>query len=164
MRVAERDKLSEVIGKYGQERRNLIPLLQEIQAELGYLPQEAMQEVASFLGIPKIEVYGVATFYNQFRFTPLGKHHVRVCMGTACHLRGGKLILEALERELNLKVGQTAPDRSFSLERVACVGCCMLAPVVLIGEEIHPRMTPFKMEEDLVPYRQEIDELPGNSN
>ena len=164
MTVAEKDKLFEVMGKYGQKRRNLIPLLQEIQKGLGYLPQEAMQEVAHFLGISKIEVYGVATFYNQFRFTPLGKHHIRVCMGTACHLRGGKLILEALERELKLKVGQTAPDRSFSLERVACVGCCMLAPVVLIGEEIHSKMTPFKMEEDLIPYRQEIDELPGDSN
>jgi len=164
--VTERDKLGEVISKCSKERGNLIPLLQEVQAELGYLPREAMQEVASFLGIPKVEVYGVATFYNQFRFTPLGKYHVRVCMGTACHLRGGKLILEALERELSIKVGQTAPDRNFSLERVACVGCCMLAPVVLIGEEIHPRMTPFKMEEDLVPYRQEIqgepDELLGN--
>jgi len=162
--VTEKDKLSEVISKCKPERGNLIPLLQEIQAELGYLPQEAMQEVASFLDIPKVEVYGVVTFYNQFRLAPLGKHHVRVCMGTACHLRGGKLILEALERELSIKVGQTAPDRSFSLERVACVGCCMLAPVVLIGEEIHPKMTPFKMEEDLTPYRQEIDELPENSN
>jgi len=164
--VTERDKLGEVISKCSKERGNLIPLLQGVQAELGYLPREAMQEVASFLGIPKVEVYGVATFYNQFRFTPLGKYHIRVCMGTACHLRGGKLILEALERELSIKVGQTAPDRNFSLERVACVGCCMLAPVVLIGEEIHPRMTPFKMEEDLVPYRQEIqgepDELLGN--
>jgi len=95
------------------------------------------------------------SFYNQFRLAPLGKHHVRVCMGTACHLAGGKLVLQALERELDIKVGETARNKEFSLERVACVGCCMLAPVVLIGEDVHPKMTPFKVEEALIPYRHE---------
>jgi len=114
-----------------------------------------MQGIAHFLDVPEVEVYGVATFYNQFRLAPLGKHHVRVCMGTACHLAGGKLVSEALERQLDIKVGETTQNKDFSLERVACVGCCMLAPVVLIGEDVHPKMTPFKAEEALIPYRHE---------
>jgi NADH-quinone oxidoreductase subunit E len=117
-----------------------------------------MREIANFLGIPEVEAYGVATFYNQFRFVPLGKHHIRVCMGTACHLAGGKLILEALQRELGIKVEETAENGEFSLERVACVGCCMLAPVVLIGDDVHPKMTPFKAEEALIPYKHETQE------
>ena len=153
--IEEKEQLSEVLASFRRERGKLIPLLQETQEKLSYLPREAMQEIASFLSIPEVEVYGVATFYNQFRFTPLGKHHVRVCLGTACHLRGGKLILEALERELGIKVGETAKDGSFSLERVACIGCCMLAPVMVAGDDIHPRMTPFKVEEALIPYKQE---------
>jgi NADH-quinone oxidoreductase subunit E len=103
-------------------------------------------------------VWGVATFYNQFRLVPLGKHHVIACMGTACHLAGGKLVLEAMERELDIKSGGTATDGSFSLERVACIGCCMLAPVTVIGDKIYPRMTPFKVEEVLIPYKQEAQE------
>jgi len=153
--IKEKEQLSETLSSYSREKRNLIPLLQECQTKLGYLPEEVMQEIAASLGIPKVEVYGVATFYNQFRFVPLGKHHTMVCMGTACHLRGGKLVLEALERELNIKVGETSEDGKFSLERVACVGCCMLAPVMVVGDDVHPRMTPFKVEEALIPYKQE---------
>ena len=152
----ESEQLAKTLSSYSKERKNLVPLLQEVQAKLGYLATEAMREIAAFLAIPEIEVYGVATFYNQFRFAPLGKHHVRVCMGTACHFAGGKLILEALERELGIKVGETRGDGEFSLERVACVGCCMLAPVMIIGDEIHPKMTAFKVEEDLIPYKQEF--------
>jgi NADH-quinone oxidoreductase subunit E len=147
--------IAEILGRYKREKENLIPLLQETQTRLGYLPRKALQEIADFLKMAEVEVWGVATFYNQFRFVPLGKYHTVVCMGTACHLAGGRLILEALERELNLKVGGTAEDGSFSLERVACIGCCMLAPVVVIKDKIHPRMTPFKVEEALIPYKQE---------
>jgi NADH-quinone oxidoreductase subunit E len=147
--------VGEVLGHYKKEKQNLIPLLQEVQARLGYLPKKALQEIADFLKMSDVEVWGVATFYNQFRFVPLGKYHTTVCMGTACHLAGGRLILEALERELNLKVGETAEDGKFSLERVACIGCCMLAPVVVIKNRIHPRMTPFRVEEALIPYKQE---------
>jgi len=121
-----------------------------------------MQEIARFLEISQVEVYGVATFYNQFRFVPLGKHHIRVCMGTACHLARGKLVLEALERELDIKVGETTKDANFSLERVACVGCCMLAPVMVTGDKIYSRMTPFKVEEALVPYKQETQTESSN--
>jgi NADH-quinone oxidoreductase subunit E len=147
--------VAEILGRYKKDKKNLIPLLQEVQTRLGYLPRKALQEVADFLKMSDVEVWGVATFYNQFRFVPLGKYHTVVCMGTACHLAGGRLILEALERELNVKVGETGEDGKFSLERVACIGCCMLAPVVVIKDKIHPKMTPFKVEEALIPYKQE---------
>jgi len=149
--------LSEILKSHIKDRGSLIPLLQETQAKLGYVPREAMQAISEFLGIPQVEVWGVTTFYNQFRLTPLGKHHTVVCMGTACHLAGGKLILAALERELDIKAGETSEDGNFSLERVACIGCCMLAPVVLIGDKIFPRMTPFKAEEALIPYKRVDD-------
>jgi len=147
--------IAEILDSYKKDRKNLVPLLQEVQTRLGYLSKEAMQEIADFLEMPEVEVWGVATFYNQFRFIPLGKYHTVVCMGTACHLAGGKLILDALERELDIKVGETAEDGNFSLERVACIGCCMLAPVIVIKDKIHPKMTPFKVEEVLIPYKQE---------
>jgi NADH-quinone oxidoreductase subunit E len=147
--------VAEILGRYKKEKKNLIPLLQEVQTRLGYLPRETLQEIAAFLEMSEVEVWGVSTFYNQFRFSPLGKYHTVVCMGTACHLAGGRLILEALERELGIKVGKTAEDGSFSLERVACIGCCMLSPVVVIKDKIHPKMTPFKVEEALIPYKQE---------
>jgi len=148
--------IAEILARHGKEKKNLIPLLQEVQAGLGYLPREALQRIAHFLEMPEVEVWGVATFYNQFRFVPLGKFHTTVCMGTACHLAGGQLIQEALERELNVKVGGTTEDGNFSLERVACIGCCMLAPVAVINDKIHPKMTPFKVEESLIPYKQEV--------
>jgi NADH-quinone oxidoreductase subunit E len=148
--------IDEIFGHHKKEKKNLISLLQEVQTRLGYLSKMALHAIADFLEVPPVEVWGVATFYNQFRFVPLGKYHTTVCMGTACHLAGGRLILEALERELGIRVGETGTDGNFSLERVACIGCCMLAPVAVIKDEIHPRMTPFKVEEALIPYRQEI--------
>ena len=146
--------VGEILGHHRKEKRDLIPLLQEVQTRLGYLPGKALQRIADFLEMPAVEVWGVATFYNQFRFVPLGKFHTMVCMGTACHLAGGRLILDALERELGIKVGETGKDGKFSLERVACIGCCMLAPVVVIKDKIHSKMTPFKIEEALIPYKQ----------
>jgi len=148
----------EVFASYEGERSELIPLLQEVQARFGYLPEEAMARVGEFLAIPETTVYSVATFYNQFRLTPLGKHPIRVCMGTACHMLGGKLVSEAFERELDIEVGGITPDGRFSLDRVACVGCCMLAPVVLVGETPYPRMTPAKVEEVLVTFGPESTE------
>jgi NADH-quinone oxidoreductase subunit E len=147
------EQLSDILERHRGERNGLIPTLLEIQKELGYLPKEAMLRVANFLGIKPIDVWGVATFFNQFRLTPIGKNHVKVCMGTACHLSGGRLVLEALEREMSIKVGETSTDGHFSLERVACIGCCMLAPVTVIKDKIHPKMSPFKVEESLIPYR-----------
>jgi len=149
------EQFTHIFKKHRGERNGLIPVLLEIQKELGYLPKEAMRKVAEFLGMKPTDVWGVATFFNQFRLTPLGRNHVKVCMGTACHLAGGRSVLEALERELSIKVGETSADGHFSIERVACIGCCMLAPVTVIKDKIYPKMSPFKVEESLVPYRQE---------
>jgi NADH-quinone oxidoreductase subunit E len=132
-----------------QEKRRLIAILQEVQQRLGYLPKEAMLRIAAFLDIPPSAVYSVATFYNQFRFVPPGKHQVSVCMGTACHMAGGKLVLEGMARELDIEVGGVTDDREFSLERVACIGCCALAPVVTVGDRIFTRVKPPQVEEVL---------------
>jgi NADH-quinone oxidoreductase subunit E len=153
----EEEQLSAILEKHGREN-NLIPLLLEIQKGLGYLPKEGLRKVADLLGMRAMDVWGVATFFNQFRHTPLGKNHVKVCMGTACHLAGGQVVLEAFERELDIKVGETKEDGSFSLERVACIGCCMLAPVVMIKDRIFSRMSSLKTEESLIPYRGEAKE------
>ena len=146
-------ELAEVLTPVRKDRRYLISLLQEVQQQLGYISKEAMLAIADFLGIAGSTVYGIATFFNQFRFTPLGKHPVTVCMGTACHLAGGKLVLEAMARELDIEVGGITPDHEFSLDRVACIGCCALAPVAVIGDSVYPRMTPPKVEEVLVSVR-----------
>ena len=127
-------------------RGQLIPLLQKAQGTMGFLPDEALALVAGHLGITRSEVYGVASFYNQFRFNPPGKNPVKVCMGTACHVRGGEIILENFERKLEIGEGETTADREFSIERVACVGCCALAPVALVGETLHGHMAPSKVE------------------
>lgn len=148
-----RAELDDILKPNKKDRRFLISLLQEIQQSVGYLSKETMLAVADFLGIPGSTVYGVATFYNQFRFAPLGKHPVKVCMGTACHLAGGQLVLEAMSRELEISVGGCTSDGMFSLERVACVGCCALAPVVVIGDAVYPRMNSSKVEELLVNIR-----------
>ncbi len=131
---------------FDKHRGNLIPILQMVQDNLAYLPAEAIQLVAEYLEISACQVYGVATFYNQFRFHPPGKHPVKVCLGTACHVRAGDIILENFERKLGIVDGETTPDREFSIERVACVGCCALAPVAIIGETVHGHMAPSKVE------------------
>ena len=143
------DQLRRILGRHKREKAELVRILRATEEQFGYLPREAMLEVANFLEIPAATVYGVATFYNRFRFTPLGRHPIKVCLGTACHMAGGPLVLQALERELDLKVGDITHDGEFSLDRVACVGCCVLAPVVVIGEDIYPRMSSFKIEEVL---------------
>ncbi len=133
--MSEREEELQVlktIKNFQKEKTNLIPMLQQIQALVGYLPSWGMEEVAKHLSIPVGEVYGVATFYNQFRLTPPGKYQVKVCTGTACHVKRSYVILEEWERRLGIKEGQTTDDRLFGLEKVACVGCCALAPVVVI--------------------------------
>jgi NADH-quinone oxidoreductase subunit E len=134
------------LAEIGKDRSKLIPILQLIQTKLAYLPGEAIYMVADHLNISPSEVYGVATFYNQFRFNPPGRNPVKVCLGTACHVKGGDIILENFERKLEIKEGETTPDREFSIERVACVGCCALAPVALVGETVHGHMAPSKVE------------------
>jgi len=147
--AAEADFLADLLqqlGTYKKDRSHLIPILQMIQKEIAYLPPEALRIVANYLDISAAEVYGVATFYNQFRLTPPGKYPFKICLGTACHVKGGEIILENVERKLDIKEGETTPDREFSVERVACVGCCALAPVAMIGETIHGNMAPSKVE------------------
>ena len=129
-----------------KDRKLLIPILQTIQQAHQYLPAPALILVAEHLGISTSEVYGVATFYNQFRFNPPGRHPIKVCMGTACHVKGGEIILENFQRKLEISEGETTPDREFSIERVACVGCCALAPVTLVDETVQGHMTPSKVE------------------
>lgn len=141
-----------------QKRQRLIRELLKVQREFGYLPKEKLKEIATLLEIEEAEVWGVATFYNIFRLKPPGRRQIKVCMGTACHLAGGNLVLEAAERELKIKVGDTTEDLEFSLERVACLGCCMLAPVVMIDGKVYPRMSPLKFEEILVEIKGEKKE------
>ncbi len=157
-------KLGAVLNQYQRgDRSELVSILQGVQASFGYLPKESVTQIASFLGITESTIYSIATFYNQFRFEPLGRHHIKVCLGTACHLAGGELVLEELERELDIEVGATTKDGEFSLERVACIGCCAIAPVMSINEAVHSQMTPFKTEETLTNLRQtaEVSQAPA---
>ncbi len=134
------------------EKGTLIPILLEIQGEFGYLSEEAISEIAKYVGISQNQIFGVASFYSCFRFAPQGKHSVRVCMGTACHVRGGQRILEEIERELDIKSGETTKDHKFSLERVNCLGCCALGPIIVVDEEYHGKAMPAKVKEILKKY------------
>lgn len=122
-------------------RENLIPILQEIQERDGFLSEAALHALASTIGVSENEIYGVATFYAQFSFQPPADHTIRVCQGTACHVRGGHQLLHDFEERLQIKAGEVTADRAFGLERVACVGCCALAPVVLIDDKVHAQAT-----------------------
>ena len=149
------EKTKEVLERLGNQRSNLIPILQQIQEEFGYLPPDAMPEVARFLNIPEIDVYSVATFYNQFRLTPPGKHSIKVCMGTACHVKGGHIALEAWQRRLKVGPGETTPDREFDLDTVACVGCCAMAPVTVVDKKVEGKAGPTRVDGILLSYQMQ---------
>lgn len=136
----------------GRSQSDLIPLLQAVQEEMGYLSRESIREVSAFLGLPASKIYGVATFYNQFRLSPPGRHLIQVCRGTACHVKGSQSLLEALERELGVKVGQTTRDERFTLEMVACLGACSIAPVICIDGNFHGRVKMSELPEILAQY------------
>ncbi len=138
-----------------KDRSNLIPILQDTQEIYGYLSEEALQDIADFLGISLSSVYGVATFYNQFRLTPLGKYVIRVCRGTACHVKGSADILFNLEQELGCKAGDTSKDKLFTLETVACIGACSIAPVISINDEYYGRIAGKEIPKILNKYRKE---------
>ncbi|TET53818.1 MAG: NADH-quinone oxidoreductase subunit NuoE [Desulfobacteraceae bacterium] len=140
------DDIASMLRTFEEKRENLMPILQEIQEKYQYLAPPALQMVAKHLGLSSCDVYGVATFYNQFRFNPPGKHQIKVCLGTACHVRGGDIILENFERKLEIKAGETTLDREFSIDRVACVGCCALAPVAIVDDTVYGHMAPSKVE------------------
>ena len=133
-------------------REDLVPLLQEIQASVGYLSTEAIREISRKLRISENEIYGVATFYAQFRFTPPGEHSIKVCMGTACHVKGGAQLLASLKHKLGVVPGETTQDRKFDLDKVACLGCCALAPVVRIDEKIYSQMSVLKLRKVMDEY------------
>jgi NADH:ubiquinone oxidoreductase subunit F (NADH-binding)/NADH:ubiquinone oxidoreductase subunit E len=148
-------ELESLLAGYDRTRSSLIPVLQAVQARFGYLSEQAVAEIARYLGASENDVYGVATFYAQFRFTAPAKHGVKVCQGTACHVRGAGLILDQLSRDLGIAPGQTTPDREFSLDRVACFGSCALAPVIVIDDTVYDRMSPRKAEE-LIRHKDEL--------
>jgi NADH-quinone oxidoreductase subunit E len=147
--ISEEEQVDQILSSHRADRKELVPILLDVQRALGYIPEVAFGSIADYLRVPPGVIYGVATFYNEFRLVPIGKQHVKVCMGTACHLQGGGLILNAVERELDIEVGGVTPDREFSMDRVACVGCCSLAPVVLVNDVVHARMRTIKVEEIL---------------
>jgi NADH-quinone oxidoreductase subunit E len=140
-----KQEISEITGHYRGKKGALIPLLQEIQNRHGYLSQDAITFLAEEIKVSENEIYGVATFYTQFKFKKPGLHQVKVCLGTACHVRGGAGIMDSVERELGIPFGETTEDGKFSLERVACVGCCALAPVVVVDENVHGKMAQSKV-------------------
>lgn len=133
--------LDPLIEKYRNKKGNVIPLLQGAQQRLGYIPREAFEKISRETGLEKSQLYGVATFYAQFRLSPVGKNIIKVCHGTACHVQGAEDITDALEDSLKVKDGETTEDKIFTLESVACLGCCSLAPVMMIGEETYGKLT-----------------------
>lgn len=151
-----KERLSEIVdilARHRPSRGSLIPILQDIQEKFGYLSEQAVEELERLMGVSANEIYGVATFYAQFRFRPPGEHIIRVCQGTACHVQGGHRILKEVEQRLGIKAGQTTADGKFDLERVACLGCCALAPVVVVDDKVHARMTPKKISSVLSQYK-----------
>jgi NADH-quinone oxidoreductase subunit E len=143
------DKMAAIFSRFKGRREELIPILQAVQEKFSYLPEEAMQQVARFISVSESRVYGAATFYSQFYFTQRGKHNIKVCCGTACHVKGAKSILEAFERELGVASGGTTEDFKYNLERVACIGSCALAPVVMVDDTVYGHMEARRVTECL---------------
>ncbi|WP_236006137.1 NADH-quinone oxidoreductase subunit NuoE [Paradesulfitobacterium ferrireducens] len=149
------DDISKLLDKYRGTDGGLIPLLQEAQDQKGYLSREMLEQIAEGLKLSLAKVVGVATFYSQFHLNPRGKNIIRVCSGTACHVRGGASIMAKLEEELGIKTGETTQDLEFTLESVACIGACGLAPVMSVNDEIHGKLTPEMIPEILAKYRRQ---------
>ncbi|HSK11324.1 MAG TPA: NADH-quinone oxidoreductase subunit NuoE [Vicinamibacterales bacterium] len=149
-------EIDTIVSKYPEGRRDsLIPLLQDVQESQGYLSPDAVVRIGAHLRLPASKVYGVATFYNQFRFQPLGRYHIQVCRGTACHVKGSLSALSAIQRTLNIKPGQTTRDGHFSLEVVACLGACGLAPVMAVNGEFHAGATAERVTKVLRTLKRE---------
>ena len=145
--------IPKIIEKYAsRDKGNLIQILQDVQRVRGYIPGEALEVISGHLWISRSEIFGVASFYSQFKFNPPGRHSIKICLGTACHVQGGDFLLNALGSEIGIGPNETTPDGRFDLERVACLGCCALAPVVMIDEEIFSNMSVIKLKETLARY------------
>jgi NADH:ubiquinone oxidoreductase subunit E len=156
MTMATTDPVAAILERHtGAQRDALIPMLQEVQEAQGYLSREAIVRIGRHLALPASKIYGVATFYNQFRFQPKGRYHVQVCRGTACHVRGSAAVLATVQRILGIEPDQTSRDRLFSLEVVACVGACGLSPVICVNGEIHAGVTPESVRKLLAGYSKE---------
>src|SRR6056297_1272730 len=151
--------VNKIFEKYPDARRDsLIPILQDIQEEEGFLSKKAVKKIGNYLNLPTSKIYGVATFYNQFRFEALGNYHIQICRGTACHVKGSAQILEEFIRELNINPGETSRDSVFSLEVVACIGACGLAPAITINGKVHAKVKPDNVKNIINKYREEVKE------
>ena len=146
MDLNTKKQLNDILSNYTGDSSDLIPILQATQERFGYLPEEIMVGIAQFLKLPPSAVYGVSTFYAQFKLNPTGKRTVKVCRGTACHVRGADRVLQEIEKKLNIKPGETTEDLEYSLETVACIGACALAPTIVINEDVHGKMTTKKVQ------------------
>lgn len=146
------ERVDKVLASYTREKANLIPILQQVQLVLGYLPEEALKRIAWYVGTPECNIFGIATFYAQFQLLPRGRNIVRICRGTACYVKGAPRIIEELEKLLCIKEGETTPDNEYTLETVACFGSCALAPVMVVNDKVYGRLTPEKAKE--IPKRE----------
>jgi NADH-quinone oxidoreductase E subunit len=155
--------IESILEKYRNAKRDqLIPILQEVQESNGFLSRESVARIGRHLGLPASKIYGVATFYNQFRFQAVGQYHIQVCRGTACHVKGSLKVLETLKRELKLEAGATTRDGRFSLEVVACIGACGLAPVIAINGEFYANLTAEKVRKIIQSVRRKASEHAGS--
>ncbi|MBC8512407.1 MAG: NADH-quinone oxidoreductase subunit NuoE [Dehalococcoidia bacterium] len=139
------ERLNEILSSYQGRDDELIPIMQQVQQQFGYLPEPVIKQIARFLHLPDITIFGVATFYAQFKLVPTGRNIIRVCRGTACHVRGVARILQELENQLGVKPGETTADREYSLETVACFGACALSPIMVLDDKVHGKMTTQKV-------------------
>jgi len=150
--ILDEQAYAEVLSEFRGDEGDLIPILQHIQERFGYISEQAVGHIARYLRISENQIYGVASFYSQFRFVEPGRNSIKVCLGTACHVRGGQVLSEAVARELKIKPGETTADKRFDLQRVACLGCCALAPVIQINDDIHSRMAVVRLKKILAKY------------
>jgi len=156
-----REQLNEVVQKANVERGSAIPILQEVQATFGYVSKAMIEQISAETGIPASELYGITTFYSQFYMEPRGEHVIKVCHGTACHLAGADRVTAAVEMASGAKEGATSADGKFSHERVACLGCCSLAPVVMVDDEVHANVRADKVSALLRKYKQPAKDAEG---
>ncbi|MBD3277256.1 MAG: NADH-quinone oxidoreductase subunit NuoE [Candidatus Aegiribacteria sp.] len=161
--AAKKENFSYRLWRYDGEPGELIPLLQSAQDHFGYIPRRAIEYIAGVTGIPESDIYGVITFYSQFRLRPMGRYVIRVCAGTACHVSGARLIRETIEDELGVEEGDTTEDGLFTLNTVACIGCCSLAPVIMVNDDTHGRLTPASVRKILRDYRKKASQGGGSA-
>jgi len=151
----DNEKLEKIIGSSRTDQKEMIHILHDVQSEYGYIPPEAVTAISRLLKVSESEIFGVLTFYNAFSLTPKGEHVVTVCMGTACHVRGGPQIVEEIKRKLVVKVGETTADNKFTLETVNCIGCCAIGPVVVVDEKYYSNITLNKIDPILKEYKED---------